>query len=55
MGTVTSHCGACGGQVEDGPEGGYVCGNCGHVVEPPGRVRERHARVRERRGRERQR
>jgi hypothetical protein len=27
-------CGNCGTEVIDGPNGGYVCGNCFYVVEP---------------------
>lgn len=29
------HCAHCGWSVREGPEGGYVCGQCFHTVEPP--------------------
>jgi hypothetical protein len=41
-------CEECGTQVVEGPEGGYVCGQCLHTVLPPRyeeRRREGLARV----------
>ncbi|MBT2383926.1 hypothetical protein [Streptomyces sp. ISL-11] len=28
------HCAHCGWSVQEGPVGGYVCGQCFHTVEP---------------------
>ncbi|GAA0478595.1 hypothetical protein GCM10009544_45630 [Streptomyces stramineus] len=28
------HCAHCGWSVQEGPAGGYVCGQCFHTVEP---------------------
>ncbi|SDT78321.1 hypothetical protein SAMN05216371_5691 [Streptomyces sp. TLI_053] len=29
------HCAHCGAEITYGPDGGYVCGMCNYVVEPP--------------------
>ncbi len=34
-------CGKCRKLVELGPEGGYVCGSCWHVVPPPESAKSR--------------
>ncbi|WP_217200884.1 hypothetical protein [Streptomyces buecherae] len=36
-------CGACQAPVVTGPEGGYVCGQCWHLEEPPGYEEQRAA------------
>lgn len=32
---ATLHCVHCGWAVREGPNGGYVCGQCFHTEEPP--------------------
>ncbi|MDT3399260.1 hypothetical protein RKE29_21850 [Streptomyces sp. B1866] len=39
-------CEMCKNPVLEGPEGGYVCGLCFHVVEPPGYAQRRAEGVR---------
>jgi uncharacterized Zn finger protein (UPF0148 family) len=44
----TLHCARCGSPVREGPEGGYVCPLCFHVMEPPGEEQRRKDARRER-------
>ncbi|MFE9427342.1 hypothetical protein ACFYNO_30725 [Kitasatospora sp. NPDC006697] len=46
--TYTRYCESCGTPVTEGPEGGYVCGACFHVVEPRGADEARKRRRMER-------
>ncbi|WP_035851538.1 hypothetical protein [Kitasatospora azatica] len=46
--TYSRYCASCGTPVSEGPEGGYVCGACFHVVEPLGADEARKARRAER-------
>lgn len=44
--TVGLFCEMCKNPVVEGPEGGYVCGLCYHVVEPHGYAERRAQGVR---------
>jgi hypothetical protein len=46
--TYFRYCASCGTPVSEGPEGGYVCGACFHVVEPMGADAARRRRRAER-------
>ncbi|MFE0458801.1 hypothetical protein ACFW1A_06015 [Kitasatospora sp. NPDC058965] len=46
--TYSRYCASCGTPVSEGPEGGYVCGACFHVVEPLGADEARKRRRAER-------
>ncbi|WP_110666558.1 hypothetical protein [Streptomyces tateyamensis] len=46
--TYSRYCASCGTSVSEGPQGGYVCGACFHVVEPLGADEARKRRRAER-------
>ncbi|MGW3071707.1 MULTISPECIES: hypothetical protein [unclassified Kitasatospora] len=47
------NCAQCGAEIIYGPRGGYVCGNCNHVVEPPDAAQARKDAAKDRADRQR--